>query len=374
MDDGVASGLIVGATAAVWSAKGAFLGSVGESVAGHPLLVDAIFDIASMTKAVTSLAMMQLLERGTLGLDDPAGDYVPYLREVEVLDGFADDGSPILRAPRRPVTVRHLATHTAGFGYEFSSDLTAQFVSAAPRPPTGSQARFEFPLMFDPGDHWLYGVSTDWLGRVIEAVSGQRLDAYLREHVLDPLQMDDTTFFPTASQVERIATPHLRTADGLQPIPVELPNPDAKMVSGGSGLFGTVGDYVRFLRVLLGRGQIDGVRILAPETVEQMWTDQFASPDVLAANGFSSIVRSDLEAFTQEDRGHSLGFSIHRCERPERRSAGSVSWMGALNTFYWIDVNEGIVGVFATQVHPLLDPPVVKAFSRFEQAVYTSLR
>ena len=373
MGDAVASGSIVGATAGVWSELGHYIGAAGESVAGHPLRIDAMFDLASMTKAVTSVAMMQLIERGALRLDDPAGDYVPYLRDVEVLDGFGDDGSPILRAPTRPVTVRHLATHTAGFGYEFSSDMSARFVSSAPDPLPGSQARYEYPLMFDPGDHWLYGVSTDWLGRVVEVVSGQRLDAYLRDHVLGPLQMEDTTFFPTPGQVERMAIPHVRTEAGLRPDPVRIPAPDVEMVSGGGGLFGTVGDYLRFVRMLLGRGSVDGVQVLAPDTVDQMCADQFGPPDAGARHGFGPAVRSDLETFTEEDVGWGLSFSIHRSGRPKRRSAGSLSWMGALNTFYWIDPSNRIVGVYATQVEPFLDLPVLKAFSRFERAVYDTL-
>lgn len=263
--DAVASGAIVGAVAAVWSDIGHYIGAVGESVAGHPLRIDALFDLASMTKAVTSVAMMQLIERGTLGLDDPAGDYVPYLRDVEVLDGFGDDGSPILRAPTRPVTVRH------------------------------PHCRLRLRVLQRP---------------------------------------DSTTFSPTPGQFERMAIPHVRTEDGLRPETVRIPAPDVEMVSAGGGLFGTVGDYLRFVRMLLGHGSVDGVRILAPDTVDQMCADQFGPPD---------------------------------------GGAGRLSWMGALNTFNWIDLSARIVGVYATQVEPFLDPPVLNAFSRFERAVYDTL-
>lgn len=373
MADAVSSGALVGAAAAVWSRTGSYEGVAGEADAGRPVAQDTMFQLASMTKAVTAVALMQLVEQQVVALDDPAGEHVPFVRDVQVLTGFGDDGTALFRAPARPITIRHLLTHTAGFAYPWVDEMLARHVGALPEAAPGSQARVEFPLVFDPGESWAYGTSTDWLGRVVEAVSGLRLDAYCDAHIFGPLGMDDTTFQPNPDQIARLARIHRRSADGLAVLPVWLPAEDPEMLLGGSGLFGTVGDYLRFTRMLLDRGQFDGERVLAAETVDAMYADQLESTTTTGERRFSPDVASDLAAFVREDSGWGLSFQIHRQGRPNRRAPGSVSWMGGLNTFYWIDPATLLTGVFATQVDPLLDPDTVKAFSRFERAVYEAL-
>ena len=172
---------------------------------------DSMFHLTSMIKAVVAVALMQLVERGIVALDDCAGDLVPYIRDVQVLTGFDDDDRPLFRAPARPITIRHLLTHTAGFVYDFNDETTRRYLASVPVPARGSDADSEHPLVFDPGDHWMYGVSVDWIGRIVEVASGQRLDEVLREQIFDPLGMNDTTFTLGREQVERLAT--------LQPAP-----------------------------------------------------------------------------------------------------------------------------------------------------------
>ena len=373
MADAVASGALVGAAAAVWSRTGSYEGVSGEADAGRPVAQDTMFHLASMTKAVTAVALMQLVEQQVVALDDPAGEHVPYVRDVQVLTGFGGDGTALFRAPARPITIRHLLTHTAGFAYTWVDEMTARHVGTLPPPAPGSQARVEHPLVFDPGESWAYGTSTDWLGRVVEAVSGLRLDAYFDAHIFGPLGMNDTTFLPNPDQIARLARPHTRTPDGLVASPIMLPAEDPEMLLGGSGLCGTVGDYLRFTRMLLDRGQFDGERVLAAETVDAMYADQLESTTTTGERRFNPDVASALGAFVREDSGWGLSFQIHRQGRPDRRAPGSVSWMGGLNTFYWIDPATHLTGVFATQVDPLLDPATVKAFSRFERAVYEAL-
>jgi CubicO group peptidase (beta-lactamase class C family) len=373
MTDAVASGALVGAAAAVWSRTGTYEGVSGEADVGRPVAQDTMFHLASMTKAVTAVALMQLVEQQVVALDDPAGEHVPYVRDVQVLTGFGDDGTALFRAPARPITIRHLLTHTAGFAYPWVDEMTAKYVGALPTPAPGSQARVEHPPVFDPGESWAYGTGTDWLGRVVEAVSGLRLDAYFDAHIFGPLGMEDTTFLPNPDQIARLAIPHTRTPDGLVASPVKLPAEDPEMLLGGSGLCGTVGDYLRFTRMLLDRGQFDGERVLAAETVDAMYADQLESTTVTGERRFSPDVAADLAAFVREDSGWGLSFQIHRQGRPGRRAPGSVSWMGGLNTFYWVDPATQLTGVFATQVAPLLDPDTGKAFARFERAVYEAL-
>ena len=254
----VDSGRLVGVSATAWSGGGLrYEGAFGESAPGRVMQTDTVAWIASMTKAVTAAAVMQLVEAGEVDLDQPAGDLVPYLGRVQVLDGFHADGTPRLRPPVRPVTVRHLLTHTSGFGYDWTEESLAHYVPSLPEPPPGSQASYEHPLTFDPGDAWSYGIGIDWAGRVIEAVSGQRLDAYFRDHLLEPLGMHDTSFAVTGAQHDRVATMHVRTPDGLTPMPFDLV-PEPEMFMAGGGLYSTAVDYLRFTRMILGGGALDG--------------------------------------------------------------------------------------------------------------------
>ena len=289
---------------------------------------------------------------------------------VQVLTGFGEDETPQFRSPSRPITIRHLLTHTAGFAYDFHNETTARYVATLPPAQRWTQAYFEDPLVFDPGEGWAYGAGIDWLGQVVEAVAGERLDTYFERHILGPLGMKDTTFTPSSTQVQRLATNHSRTADGLEPDPYPVPPEDIEFHAGGQGLYGTASDYLRLTRMLLNGGTLDNERILTPETVALMFADQLDSTMPSGDRRFGPQVAADLAAFVQEDSGWGLSFQIHRQGRPNRRSPGALSWMGACNTFFWIDPAQHLTGVFTTQVTPLLDPLTVKAFGRFERAVY----
>ena len=187
-----------------------------------------------MTKVVTAAAVMQLVERQMLDLDHPAGDFVPYLADVQVLTGFRDHGTAVLRPPATPVTTRQLLAHTSGFGYDWAEPSLARYIAMLPEAASGSQAGYEHPLTFDPGEHWSYGIGTDWAGRVVEAISGERLDAYFAQHLFGPLQMVDTSFSAASFEPTRVATMHVRSTDGLTPIPLGLPtDPEMFMAGGG---------------------------------------------------------------------------------------------------------------------------------------------
>jgi methyl acetate hydrolase len=372
--DAVSSGALTGAAAAVWSSAGTYEGAAGLADVGRSVEPDTMFFLASMTKTVTAAALMQLIEQGAVALDDPAGEVVPELHDLQVVTGFGEDDMVLLRGPSRPITIRHLVTHTAGFAYDFVNETARRYQAVAPTQVAGRLAVYEQPLVFDPGESWAYGAGMDWVGRVVEAVSGQRLDVYFDEHLFGPLDMTDTTFVPNDQQLARLAVRQIRSADGLVASPITLPSADPEMlVTGGDGLVGTVGDYLRFTRMLLGRGQLDGERVLPPTTVDAMFADQLESLTSTGERRFASDVASALSSFVAEESGWGLSFQIHREGRPARRTPGSVSWMGGLNTFFWIDPATQLTGVFATQLEPFLDRDTVISFAKFERAVYHAL-
>jgi CubicO group peptidase (beta-lactamase class C family) len=235
-----------------------------------------VFRIASMTKAITSVAAMQLVEQGKIALDDPVPDIDPALSRPQVLEGFDTVGQPRLRRAKRPITLRHLLTHTAGFTYDWSNANTARYLqlTGSPAMSTGKLAASRQPLAFDPGDKWEYGINIDWVGRLVEALSGEPLDVYLHEHVSGPLGMRDTEFVLSAAQRARLATVHQRQADGsLVPTEFEFAaNPEFH--AGGGTLYSTARDYLTFLQMLLHGGELNGARILRPETVDAINRNQ----------------------------------------------------------------------------------------------------
>lgn len=343
--------------------SGAF-GVAGDGEA--PIQADAVFRIASMTKPLTSVAAMQLVERGELALDEPAKTYLPELGRAQVLEQFdAEQGTYALRPPSSPITVRQLLTHTAGFGYAFTSETLRDFA------PVNREQDLVGPLLFDPGTSWWYGTSTGWVGRLVEAVSGQSLDAYLREHVFDPLGMPDTGFNVPEPDWSRTAQAGNRQPDGEL---VREPRQDPMTVtsfSGGGGLWSTAHDYGRFMRMWLNHGELDGHRVLSADTVVTMGANQVGP---IAAGTIVSALPDQSNDFTPTAAGRGrfgLGFLINLDDQPGRRAAGSLAWAGLYNTYFWIDPASGVGGVILTQVLPFADPQVLGVVEAFERAIYT---
>jgi CubicO group peptidase (beta-lactamase class C family) len=225
-------------------------GAFGKRELGKdaPMTLDTVVWIASMTKAITATAAMQLVEQGKLDLERPAGDTVPALASTKVLEGFDAAGKPRLRPVKRPITLRHLLTHTAGFAYEIWEAPIAQYQQATGTPgiTTCENAALTTPLLFDPGDRWDYGINIDWVGKMVEAVSGQTLERYFQEHIFGPLGMKDTAFKIGPAQRARLAKIHQRDDKGaLAPVDLEIPQ-DPEFHMGGGGLYGTAGDYLTF--------------------------------------------------------------------------------------------------------------------------------
>jgi CubicO group peptidase (beta-lactamase class C family) len=374
----VAKGDVPGVVAAATDRGGAiYEGGFGERVLGSgiPMSPDTVGWIASMTKALTGTAAVQLVEQGRLELDRPAADWVPELGETRVLDGFDDSGQPVLRPPRRPITLRHLLTHTAGFAYEIWSPEIIRYQEAKGVPGiiTCQNAALTTPLLFDPGDRWEYGINIDWAGKMVEAASGKRLGVYLQEHVFEPLGMTDTAFEVRPDMRARLATIHQRGEDdALAPLDFEIPqHPEFEM--GGGGLYGTVGDYLKFVRMILNRGGANGRQVLRPETVDMMTRNQMGDCRVRAVKTAMPPLSNDAEFFPGMPKSWGLTFMINMEEAPTGRSAGSLAWAGLANSYYWIDSNRGVGGVYLTQVLPFADKKSLPLYFEFERTVYRNL-
>lgn len=341
----------------------------------QPMTIDTVVWIASMTKALTGAAAMQLVEQGKLSLEHPASAIVPELASAKVIEGFDAAGRPSLRPPKRPITLRHLLTHTAGFSYEIWSETIAQYQTATGTPgiTTCTNAALTTPLLFDPGDRWDYGINIDWAGKMVEAVSGQTLDRYLHEHFFQPLGMVDTSFKLSAEQRARLAKIHQRDESGaLTPVDLEIPQ-DPEFHMGGGGLYGTAGDYLKFARMLMQGGTLDGARVLKPETIALMAQNHIGPIEVGPLKTAIPSLSKDVELFPGMSKKWGLSFLINMDDVAGGRSAGSLAWAGLANTYYWVDIKRQVCGVFASQVLPFYDDVAIDLLGQFETAVYQNL-
>ena len=340
-----------------------------------PMALDTVVWIASMTKAITATAAMQLVERGKLALERAASEVVPDLARAQVLEGFDAAGKPRLRAPRRPITLRHLLTHTAGFGYEIWVPAIAEYqtVTGTPGITTCTNAALTTPLLFDPGDRWEYGISIDWVGKMVEAVSGQKLDRYFQDHIFGPLGMTDTAFKLSASQRARLARVHQRGADGsLAPIEFEIPQ-EPEFFMGGGGLYGTAHDYLAFARMITQDGRGKGEAVLRPETVALMAQNAIGPLEVGVLKTAVPALSNDVELFPGMSKKWGLSFLINTQAASTGRAAGSLAWAGLANTYFWIDRTRRVCGVFLSQVLPFYDATAIDLFAKFETEVYRAV-
>jgi methyl acetate hydrolase len=338
------------------------------------MTLDTVFWIASMTKAVTSVAAMQLVEQGKLELDEPLGNRLPELAAPQVLEGFDAEGAPRLRPAKRPITLRLLLTHTAGYSYDtWNADLGRYAAHAGlPGIIECKNACLGAPLMFEPGERWEYGINIDWVGKTVERVSGQSLEEYFREHIFGPLGMADTGFVLRPDQRQRLAGMHARKPDGsLEAIEFEVPQ-EPEFFMGGGGLYSVGRDYLILLQMLLHEGRFNDAQVLRPETVAEMAMNQIGDLTVDVLKTAIPSRSNDAEFFPGMVKKWGLGYMISTEAAPTGRSAGSLAWAGLGNTYYWLDPNRRLAGVILTQILPFADPTVLELFERFESAIYAS--
>ena len=354
--------------------EGAF-GRTGPDVE-EPMRLDSVFRIASMTKAVTAAAAMKLVEEGELGLDQPMGEIAPVLREAVVLSGFDANGKPQIRPARGPITLRHLLTHTSGFSYDLFNADVARYMKHEGLPSIGT-CRYESlraPLLFDPGERWEYGIGIDWAGRIVEIASGQKLEAYLQANFLQPLGMVDTSFVLRDDMRSRLvaACARIPNTDRLMRIDFEFPT-DADFHMGGGGLYSSGPDYLRFTRMLLGGGALDGTRVLQEQTVRAMRQNAIGEIAVPKLESANHVVAMPIEFFPGQIKRWGLSFLLNTQDVPGRRKAWSLAWSGIHNTYFWIDPTSGVTGVLLMQLLPAHDLLVMDTLEKYERALYRAL-
>jgi methyl acetate hydrolase len=339
------------------------------------MTADSVFWIASMTKAITAAGAMQLVEQGKLSLEAPIGKLLPDLAAPQVLEGFDANGEPKLRPAKNPITLRHLMTHTAGFCYDLWNGDMVKYLEKTGTPgiTTCKNAALKTPIMTDPGTRWEYGTNIDFVGKAVEAVSGKRLDAYLRDHLFAPLGMADTDFKIGDAQRKRLAGMHARGPDGsLAPIPFELEQ-DPEFHMGGGGLYGTAGDYIKFTQMILNQGHGNGNQVLRPETVAMMGQNHIGDLNMTKIISALPAFTNDVDLYPDMEKKWGLSFLINTARTPEGRSPGSLAWAGLANTYFWIDPSRDVTGVILMQLLPFADKKCLEAFAGFESGVYAGL-
>ncbi|MFL6416968.1 MAG: serine hydrolase domain-containing protein [Bryobacteraceae bacterium] len=360
-DRGIPAVAAVAGTATSTTYSGAF--GTRDSESGVAVTSESIFAIASMTKAITSVAAMQLVEQGKLALDDPASKHLPELGTLQVLDGFDDSGKPKLRPPKTVVTLRQLLTHTSGFAYDIWHESIFRFTSS------GGDATHV--LAFDPGTNWQYGPSTFWAGRLVEAVSGEDLETYFQRNVLGPLGMKDTSFVVPKEKFERLVGRYQRAANGSLHAEARTMPVRASVYRGDGGLFSTAPDYLKFAQMILRKGAGPGrERVLKEKTVAQMSVNGTGRMAAGRLKTCRPPMSKDVDFHPGHDDRYTLGFLMNPERIPGGRSAGSLAWAGLYNTYYWIDPKSGVTGVIMMQFLPFADEKAVDLLDDFQRAVY----
>ncbi|XUU61741.1 serine hydrolase domain-containing protein [Erythrobacter sp. HA6-11] len=340
---------------------------LADAANGTTMTLDTPCQIASMTKALISVAAMQLVERGVLELDAPIEQHLPELANPQVLTGFDADGTPQTRDAVRSITLRHLLTHTSGLGYPFVQMDVLKYFMATGMPEPGQKKAITMPLLFDPGEEWAYGVSTDWMGLAIEAATGERLRNYLQANVLEPLGMNSTGFFDAPP--EGLAAVHKRLPDGgFTTLPLFLGG--GEFDSGGAGLVSTARDYARFLQAMLRGGELAGARILSADTVTEMGRNQIGDLRAGRMDTTMPDLASAFDPIPDQHTGWGLGFLVNPETGPNGRAAGSMAWAGIFNSYYWIDPASDRAGLFLTQLSPFGDAGALDAFAALEKSAY----
>jgi CubicO group peptidase (beta-lactamase class C family) len=336
-----------------------------DSASSATLPLDSIFSIASMTKAITTTAMMQLVEQGKVKLDVPAGQYHPDLKDVPVFEGVDAAGKARLRAAKRPVTIADLITHTSGFAYDTWDANMTKYTALPPA------ERSKPVLSFDPGSRWQYGNGTQWAGRIVEKVTGKTLEQYMQDNILGPLGMVDTSYILKPEKFSRLVSTYNRQPDGkLVEGPRTQPAAPAEF-NGDGGLFCTAPDYAKFTQMILNNGKgSNGTQILKSSTVAQMKRNQTGKIKAGVLTTQRPPISDNVDFHKGADDRYSFGFLLNESAYQGGRSAGSLAWAGIFNTFYWIDPKRNLAGVAMMHFLPFVDKEAVAVLTDFERAVY----
>lgn len=378
LDAAVGRGAIPHIAAIAADADGVFYeGGAGVRIAGEsedPVTTSTQFRLMSMTKMVATTAALQQVERGELDLDAPVEDYCPQFADLKVLDGF-DGDEPILRDPASKATVHQLVTHTSGLGYWFWNEQLVKYEAATgiPNVVPGSKEAFKAPLLSDPGTKFNYGINTDWLGLVVEAVAGEGLDTVIANNITGPLGMDDTMFRLDEVRTANAVTVHVKGEDGQWMSAGEILNQDPDWWAGGHGLYSTPRDYIRFQRALLRGGELDGERILSADLVDRAFSNQIGDLDFPTEIPTADPPITDT-LYAGPGWKWGYGLLLNTQDLPGMRSAGSGAWAGLFNTHYFIDRASGVCASIYTNSLPFIThDDAWQTYVEFEQALYAAL-
>jgi CubicO group peptidase (beta-lactamase class C family) len=348
--------------------KTLYAGAFGvRDASGVPVRVDSIFRIASMTKPITTVAALQLVDQGKVDLSEPIAKHLPQLANLDVLEGFDGSGKPVLRPARTPITLHHLLTQTSGLCYSIWDERMFRYSSAKVENSPAKPG----PLMFEPGTRWQYGQGTAWAARLVEAITGATLEDYFQEKILRPLGMQDTSYIFPEAKFERLVGSYQRQASGeLKPYDRQLPSRPTSF-NGDGGLFSTAADYVRFMQMILNRGAgPNGARILKSQTVESMLRNQIGDLSAGKMRSFQPNTSADVDFQPGQMQKWGFGFLINTRPYNGGRSSGSGAWGGINNTLFWIDPKRDRCGVLMMQYLPFVDKEAVGLLDDFEKAAY----
>jgi len=353
----------------------AAFGQIGKG-SRQEMTLETVFWIASMTKPITTVAALQLVEKGLIHLHEPLNNILPDIDRLLVLDGYDDDGIAIIRKSENPITLHHLLTHTAGFTYDMWNEDIVRYTSEKQIPGIircQNETLEKTPLVFDAGKRWEYGINIEWAGKVVEALSGQSLREYMLEHIFLPLGMNNTDFILKEEQRSRLAIMHVRDENGrLHAIDFEVTQ-QPEFFMGGGGLYSTAGDYIKFLQMLLNEGTLNDIQILQSQTVKMMMSNQIGDLNVQPQITAIPSSTNNVNFFPDIIKKWGYGFMITTEDVPDGRRAGSLAWAGLGNTYFWLDPNEKIAAVFLTQILPFVDEDVLDVFAQLEEGVYNHL-
>jgi CubicO group peptidase (beta-lactamase class C family) len=374
LNAGVSSGAAPGFVAMTGNAAGVkWSGAAGERAPCQPMTEDTVFRIFSMTKAIGSTAAMILIDRSRLDLNAPVDSILPDFAKIQVLEGFNGD-IPRLRAPKSRATIRQLATHTSGLVYEFWNPDVLRWMEKTGHPSimSGLKASLFYPMVFDPGTRWDYGIGIDWLCQAVEAIDGRRIDKFCQEEIFGPLGMTSSAFECEGALASRLASVSARGEDGGF-APFELaPPPYPEFYGMGHALYSTASDYMRYLRMFLNKGVLDGNRVLSEKCVANMLANHIGDLQVGKMTTATPLITADVDLFPGTPKTHSLGFLRVEHDVPGMRSAGSQGWAGVLNTHFWFDPAKDVAGSIMTQTLPFVEPRFLSVYEKFERAVYAA--
>ena len=345
---------------------------LADVATGKSVQKDSIFRIASMTKAITSTCIMQLIEKEKLSLNTKLKDFFPEVANQKIIDGFNKKNEATYSEANSDITIQQLLTHTSGFAYEIWNENIAALVEKGDLTTAfyGDDKFLKAPLSFNPGTAWEYGIGIDWLGVLVEKISDMTLQDYMKDNIFSPLGMDDTSYDVPKEKIERLVKVHSRNEEEYLEMPFDPPE-KSDFYSGGGNLVSTLSDYSSFLNMFLNQGKSSEGRILQKTSVDLMLTSHTGELLMTSMQTSAPILSNDVDFFPDTDKSWGLGFMINNEDIENGRPKGSAGWAGLFNSYFWIDPKNKIAAVILMQMLPFAEEGCLKTLKDFEKSIYS---